>query len=157
MVTNQKTPEQEARDLLERLSDCAQYTDPQAMSSGDIVELANLIAEVRRLRRAVEPTREPVTSASRCTGCGELLADGQPFTSRTVEVDGVCRLECWHVVCRPERYTGYLNLDGQEFPKGNLFYSSYGLPVFPSSPGWVCTRCGSHPCMCAVNRRGDDK
>jgi hypothetical protein len=47
MITNEerKTPEQEARDLLERLG----MDEAQSCTAGDVVELANLIAEVRRL------------------------------------------------------------------------------------------------------------
>jgi hypothetical protein len=40
------TPEQEARNLLERMG----WERAQELSAGDVVELANLIAEVRRYR-----------------------------------------------------------------------------------------------------------
>jgi hypothetical protein len=41
--------EQQARDMLERLD----VEDAQSYSSGDLVELANLIAEVDRLRELI--------------------------------------------------------------------------------------------------------
>lgn len=41
------TAEQQARDMLERLG----MDDAQSLTSGDVVELANLIAEVQALRR----------------------------------------------------------------------------------------------------------
>jgi hypothetical protein len=40
------TPEQEARDILDRMG----VDGAQSMTTGDVVELANLIAEVRALR-----------------------------------------------------------------------------------------------------------
>lgn len=42
------TPEQEARDMLERMG----VEGAQDFTAGDLVELANLIAEVNELRRA---------------------------------------------------------------------------------------------------------
>ena len=42
--------EQKARDLLERLSGATHYTDPQKLSAGDVVELAQLFAEIQRLQ-----------------------------------------------------------------------------------------------------------
>lgn len=48
-----KSAEQQARDLLERLD----VEDAQSFSSGDLVELANLIAEVERLRVVVKEVR----------------------------------------------------------------------------------------------------
>ena len=50
MTKDQLSPEQRARDLLERLSECTYYTDPQRLSTGDVVELANLFDEIERLR-----------------------------------------------------------------------------------------------------------
>jgi hypothetical protein len=44
------TVEQEARSILERL----EYPDAQSLSSGDVIELANLIAEGHRLRAVNE-------------------------------------------------------------------------------------------------------
>lgn len=41
--------EQQARDLLERLSSCTYHTDPQRLSGGDVVELANMIARLATL------------------------------------------------------------------------------------------------------------
>lgn len=43
------TVEQQARNLLERLD----VPDAQTYSTGEVIELANLIAEVSRLRRAL--------------------------------------------------------------------------------------------------------
>jgi Mg2+/Co2+ transporter CorC len=48
-----KTAEQEARDLLERLN----IENAQSFSAGDLVELANLIAEVERLRAVLKQVR----------------------------------------------------------------------------------------------------
>ena len=42
--------EQQARNILEAMSSANEWTDPQRLTSGDVVELANLIAENRRLR-----------------------------------------------------------------------------------------------------------
>jgi uncharacterized protein with PIN domain len=50
-----KTAEQEARDLLERMN----VDGAQSMSSGDLVELANLIATVRK--RSPKTADEPRT------------------------------------------------------------------------------------------------
>lgn len=43
----ENTPEQQARDLLERLG----IEDAQSLSCGDVTELANLLAERRQLKR----------------------------------------------------------------------------------------------------------
>lgn len=43
--------EQQARDMIERMSSAVQWSDPQRLTASDVVELANLIAEVTRLRR----------------------------------------------------------------------------------------------------------
>ena len=48
------TCEQRARDLLERLSGCTYYDDPQQLSAGDVVELAQMYAEIGRLREDCE-------------------------------------------------------------------------------------------------------
>ena len=48
------TCEQKARDLLQRLSDATYYTDPQRLSAGDVVELAQLFAEIKRLKLELE-------------------------------------------------------------------------------------------------------
>lgn len=45
-MTNNLTPEQRARDMLERLD----HPDAQSLSAGEVVELANLIAENEQLR-----------------------------------------------------------------------------------------------------------
>jgi len=46
--------EQQARNILEAMSSANEWTDPQRLTSGDVVELANLIAENRRLRAKIE-------------------------------------------------------------------------------------------------------
>ena len=46
--------EQQARDLLERLSQAMYYDDPQRLSAGDVVELAQMFAEIGRLRAALK-------------------------------------------------------------------------------------------------------
>jgi hypothetical protein len=46
----ESTPEQEARDMLEMMG----MPDAQSMTAGDVVLLANLIAEVRRLREELD-------------------------------------------------------------------------------------------------------
>ncbi len=48
--TDKPTAEQQARDMLDRLG----VEDAQTYSSGDLVELANLIAEVDMLRKKTE-------------------------------------------------------------------------------------------------------
>lgn len=50
MNTIQETAEQKARDILERIG----IKEAQSFSSGDLVELANLIAELERLRHEIE-------------------------------------------------------------------------------------------------------
>jgi hypothetical protein len=50
--------EQEARDMLERLD----VEDAQSFTAGDVVELANLIAEASRLRAVVERVRHLATT-----------------------------------------------------------------------------------------------
>lgn len=52
--------EQEAREMLERMG----WDDAQSLTAGDVVELANLIAEVRLLRRLV----------GKCTQCSVARA-----------------------------------------------------------------------------------
>jgi hypothetical protein len=52
-VASSKSAEQEARDMLERIG----VENAQSFTAGDLVELANLIAEVERLRRAVRPPK----------------------------------------------------------------------------------------------------
>lgn len=66
-----ESAEQQARDLLERLD----VEDAQAYSSGDLIELANLIADADRFKRQLAAIRE------RCVGytpdpsvVGEILA-----------------------------------------------------------------------------------
>ena len=48
-----ETCEQKARDLLERLSGCTYYDDPQQLSAGDVVELAQMFAEIERLNSVI--------------------------------------------------------------------------------------------------------
>lgn len=62
------TPEQAARDLLEHL----EHPRAQEMTAGDVVELANLISEVRELREAL---RKILVLADQCDPCG----GGGPF------------------------------------------------------------------------------
>lgn len=42
--------EQKARNMLEQMSSAVQWNDPQRLTAGDVVELANLIADNTRLR-----------------------------------------------------------------------------------------------------------
>lgn len=58
LAESDKSAEQQARDLLERLD----VEDAQAYSSGDLVELANLIADADRYERQLAAIRE------RCVG-----------------------------------------------------------------------------------------
>jgi len=51
------TAEQKARDLLERLSTANHYNEPQLLPAGDLVELANLFAEIDRLQNEVANER----------------------------------------------------------------------------------------------------
>jgi len=46
--------EQKARDMLERLSGATHYTDPQRLTAGDVVELAQLFAEIKQLKQALQ-------------------------------------------------------------------------------------------------------
>lgn len=60
-MTRETTPEQQSRDLLEQMGmllDCGdgETRDPQSMSSGELVFLANLIAD-KEARRAVRRMR----------------------------------------------------------------------------------------------------
>ena len=50
------TIEQEARDLLDRLP---KHIEPQDMTSGDLVELANLIRDARRYYRHISLYGDP--------------------------------------------------------------------------------------------------
>lgn len=61
-----KTPEQEARDIMERMG----IENAQQFTAGDVVELANLIADHRRLQRAIHLIGKAVEDyAKRCESC----------------------------------------------------------------------------------------
>ena len=53
------TPEQKARDLLERMG----VDDAQGMSAGDVVEIANLFATIERLKLRLIKARKYVAAA----------------------------------------------------------------------------------------------
>ena len=62
--------EQQARDMLDRMS-CANYwIDPQRLSAADVVELANLIADNERLAAELEDSEEERTYCPICGSCG---------------------------------------------------------------------------------------
>ena len=50
------TCEQKARELLVRLSGATYYTDPQRLSAGDVVELAQMFAAIERLKNELKET-----------------------------------------------------------------------------------------------------
>lgn len=54
--TKKQTPEQQARDMLQRMD----VPGAQAMSAGEVVELANLIEEAERLRALLKETWDEV-------------------------------------------------------------------------------------------------
>lgn len=96
-LTNEKTPEQEARELLARLHDCAQYNDPEAMSTGDIVELANLFREVRKLRRPANEREPP--HCSTCA-CGAVEPKGYCMKRYSGLNPAMPNCDCTNDVCR---------------------------------------------------------
>jgi len=58
------SPEQKARDLLERMG----YEDAQSLTAGDVVELANLIASHDQLVKMIGAVVEAVSPALRMPG-----------------------------------------------------------------------------------------
>lgn len=61
------TLEQQARDILERCG----WDDAQQCTAGDVVELANLLADVERLKAEVEQLRAVITLAKMLIQPGE--------------------------------------------------------------------------------------
>lgn len=59
-IMETKTAEQKARDMLERMG----VKDAQSFSSGDLVELANLIVEVERLEEKLDNCESVVDQLS---------------------------------------------------------------------------------------------
>lgn len=71
-----ETCEQKARDLLERLSNCTYYHDPQQLSAGDVVELSQLFAEIERLHALCKAYRDyTVNQDCECWKLGDVLCD----------------------------------------------------------------------------------
>jgi hypothetical protein len=64
------SPEQQARDLLERL----EHPDAQSLSAGEVVELANLIAENERLIAGI---RKNIGGCGQCEGRGQAMSGGE--------------------------------------------------------------------------------
>jgi len=114
-------PEQEARDLLERLSSATHYIDPQRLSSGDVVELANLFAEIERLDGELCDARHGTELAnSEVAGCDQEIEHLKEELSR-------------HCACEAELRRGYTATSLQSWPcpgckyENGVFVESCGL------------------------------
>lgn len=67
------TPEQRARDLLERMG----WDAAQGLSSGEVVEIAQLIAEVEELRKLARTSEPWRAEATRLYRMGEDVAEAR--------------------------------------------------------------------------------
>ena len=50
--------EQQSRDMLERMSSATNWHDPQRLTGADVIELANLLAEVERLKKSQQEWKD---------------------------------------------------------------------------------------------------